>query len=132
MGRQRPSEIIFYDGECGLCNRFVRFMLAHAHKRPYGLAPLQGKTAQMMLDKKYLELNSVVYWHNGEVFVYAQAVRHVLDLLAGLGTQKKMLQLCPPWIANWGYRIIARNRHLLGDKNKSCVTQVPEGITILP
>ena len=37
--------IVFYDGDCGLCDRFVRWMLRRDRGHHYRFAPLQGETA---------------------------------------------------------------------------------------
>lgn len=38
------SEVIFYDGDCGLCHGAVRFILRHDRKKRFRFAPLGGKT----------------------------------------------------------------------------------------
>ena len=38
------AEIIFYDGECGLCHTSVRFILGHDHRARFRFAPLHGET----------------------------------------------------------------------------------------
>ncbi|MDE2845811.1 MAG: DCC1-like thiol-disulfide oxidoreductase family protein [Gemmatimonadota bacterium] len=47
--------ILFFDGVCGLCNRFVDFMLRVDSKDRFRYSPLQGETARRML------------WMDGEV-----------------------------------------------------------------
>lgn len=46
-GRSRP--ILFFDGVCGLCNRFVDLMLKSDSQDRFRYAPLQGETARRML-----------------------------------------------------------------------------------
>lgn len=46
-GRHHP--ILFFDGVCGLCNRFVDLMLRADSQDRFRYAPLQGETAQRML-----------------------------------------------------------------------------------
>ena len=41
--------ILFFDGVCGLCNRFVDFMLRSDSKDLFRYAPLQGETARRRL-----------------------------------------------------------------------------------
>ena len=38
------TELIFFDGDCGLCHAAVRFVLAHDHEKRFRFAPLQGET----------------------------------------------------------------------------------------
>ena len=46
-GRHRP--ILFFDGVCGLCNRFIDLMLRADRQDRFRYAPLQGETARRML-----------------------------------------------------------------------------------
>src|ERR1051325_10611658 len=41
--------VLFFDGECGLCNRIVRLMLRLDRRGVLHFAPLQGTTAQSYL-----------------------------------------------------------------------------------
>lgn len=41
--------ILFFDGVCGLCNRFVDFMLRADRQDRFRYAPLQGETARRLL-----------------------------------------------------------------------------------
>lgn len=41
--------ILFFDGVCGLCNRFVDFMLKADSRNRFLYAPLQGETARRLL-----------------------------------------------------------------------------------
>ena len=36
--------LLFYDGSCGLCHRFVLFVLKHEEEPLFQFAPLQGET----------------------------------------------------------------------------------------
>ena len=42
-----PGPVVLYDGECGLCHRSVKFLLARDRKQLW-YAPLQGETAQKL------------------------------------------------------------------------------------
>src|SRR4051812_39696374 len=41
--------VLFFDGECGLCNRLVRLLLRIDHRARLRFAPLQGPVAQAYL-----------------------------------------------------------------------------------
>src|SRR2546422_11464103 len=49
--RERPLEhpIIFFDGVCAMCNRFVDLMLRADRREGFRFAPLQGETARALL-----------------------------------------------------------------------------------
>ncbi len=45
------SDIIFYDGICGLCNRFVQFVLAHEGSLKFLFCSLQSDIGAKLLSK---------------------------------------------------------------------------------
>lgn len=46
---EHRQPILFFDGVCGLCNRFVDFMLRADSQHRFRYAPLQGETARRLL-----------------------------------------------------------------------------------
>ena len=38
--------LVLYDGECGLCDRLVQWLLRHDRRHVLHYAPLQGETAR--------------------------------------------------------------------------------------
>src|SRR4026209_3041846 len=77
--------IVFYDGDCGLCDRFVRWMLRRDRRaRRYRFAPLQGETARLMIHVESGvpgEWSVVLVDHAGEHHRSTAALRAI----AGLG-----------------------------------------------
>ncbi len=54
--------ILFYDGDCGLCNRSVRFLIKRDRIDWLRYAPIQGETAATKLDAELREnLSTVIY-----------------------------------------------------------------------
>jgi len=47
---EHRKPILFFDGVCGLCNRFVDFMLRADSQDLFRYAPLQGETARRLLE----------------------------------------------------------------------------------
>ena len=61
MKQQNQAPIVFFDGVCGLCNRFVLFLFAIDKGRIFKVAPLQGATAKRTLSVELREnLTSLV------------------------------------------------------------------------
>lgn len=79
-------EMIFFDGECGLCHRTVRFIVRHDRKRRFRFAPLQGQT---FLDRVPEVVRSrlpdtlVVSPGDGRFLLRSDGVLHVLETLGG-------------------------------------------------
>ena len=78
--------VIFYDGHCGLCHRWVRFVLAEDRDRLFALSPLQGELIQQKVpdpQRQQLPDSMVLHRGDGELLVRSSAVLHILDRLGG-------------------------------------------------
>lgn len=113
------KHIIFYDGECGLCNRAVRFILNADRKKIFAFAPLQGQTAQKELDalyKKKGSIDSLVLLENygsdkQELLIEAKGFLRILWLLGGEYTLLGSFSFLPSFFMDMAYRLVARHRH---------------------
>lgn len=112
-----PGSTIYYDGECGLCHGWVRFVLAEDRAGAFRFAPLQGASAAEALPEHarrddYESL--VLVTADGRVLDKFAAVRETLVLLGGLwGVGARALDLLPATLGDAGYRLVARNRRRL-------------------
>jgi predicted DCC family thiol-disulfide oxidoreductase YuxK len=123
-------EILFFDGECGLCHGFVKFCLARevAGAR-LQFAPLQGETADRLLRSEGAsELpDSIVFWSNGRILVRTQAVCAVCFLLkAPYPFLARLLQGLPLILTDFCYDLVARVRKMIFRAPPSACPVVPE------
>ncbi len=107
--------ILFYDGECGLCTRSVRFFLWADDAKRLRFAPLQGETAEAQLpaDLRIAErLSTVVYLpKNAEPLVRSQAVGiAMVDIGGAWGFIGRIILIFPLSLREAVYRFIARHR----------------------
>lgn len=122
---QKP--ILFFDGVCGLCNRFVDFVLRHDRRGVFLLAPLQGKTAERFLNRKDREdLDSVVLLLNGRPRYRSSAALRVIARLGGFWSLFGLFLLIPPPLRDWVYGLVARNRYRMFGKFETCRLPTPE------
>ena len=106
--------VLFYDGECGLCSRFVDFVLRYDHQARFQFAPLQGETAAKFVSAEEIRsMKSVVLRTvDGQLHRRSGAVVAVLRELGGLwSVASVMLWIIPPLIRDWGYAMVARCRY---------------------
>lgn len=133
-GADRPTNVVFFDGVCGLCNRFVDFILSRDRRGAIRFAPLQGETAMRVLSAK-CSVPSVktpafdtVVWldDSNREFVRSAAVVRVLWALGGLWWFIGwLLWLIPRPLRDVGYRLIAANRYRLFEKKDACRLPTP-------
>lgn len=115
-------KILFFDGVCGLCNQAVDFVLKRDFDGKIQFAPLQGETAQTLLNAADVaDLNSMVLWVEGKTYRKSSAAVRVLWLL-GPGWQiiGTLLWLVPLPLRNLGYSLVARQRYRFFGKKESC------------
>jgi predicted DCC family thiol-disulfide oxidoreductase YuxK len=104
--------IIYFDGECNLCNGFTRFVMRRDHRKIFKYQPLQSDEARKYLSSVKLEdIDSVVFAdQTGQAHIKSQAVITILGQLGGAWRLAVILRLIPRSLRDWCYDWIARNR----------------------
>jgi predicted DCC family thiol-disulfide oxidoreductase YuxK len=122
------KSIIFYDGVCGLCNRFVDSLLKRDTQALFLFAPLQGETAQRLLSKSDTEmLGSIVFREQGRTFRRSTAVVRVFRKLGGVWACLGWgLWIVPKPLRDLGYKLVAVNRYRLFGKKETCRLPTPQ------
>lgn len=81
------AEVVFYDGHCGLCHRFVRFVLAEDRGgMAFRFAPLDGAALRRAVpeaERAALPDSVVVLGADGTLLVRSAAALHVARRLGG-------------------------------------------------
>ena len=108
------DSIIFFDGECGMCNTFVQKTLKADKDEHFKFAPLQGKLAAEKLPAELTKnLGTVVLIHQGHIFTHSAAVKIILDHTKQHRLLRLLLNVLATWVTDLGYRIVAKYRHKL-------------------
>ena len=137
--KSKSKAILFFDGDCGLCNRTVRFLIQKdRHKRIY-FAPLQGVTAKAILPLEYREALSTVVYHRAVAKnEYSLLTRSdaILMALVDIGSFWRVLAKClrplPRRFRDWCYDRIANNRKNLSGGATCKLPTKEEHARILP
>ncbi len=114
--------ILFYDGQCGLCQKSVQFVLKRQPQGSIFFAPLQGTTAAEMLPAVDREqLDSMVVAKNGQLFRHSTAALVIAKELGGFWNMLGHLgSLIPRPLRDLVYRAVARNRYRMFGKVDAC------------
>lgn len=125
------KHLVFYDGECGLCDQIVQILLKIDQRKILAFAPLQGTTAQSfshLMPSDYLNLDTLVFIENYEtnpqVYVRGKAALRILWLIGGKWALPGSFFFLPAFFYDWIYDLIAKNRHRLFAKK--CTLPSPE------
>lgn len=116
------KKIIFYDGLCAMCNRFIRILITLDKKEKFLLAPLQGKNGKILQKKFSKELHEVdsVIFYNKQVYTKSSAVINILSELGGIYKLAYIFNIIPSFISDSIYDYIARNRFQWFGKLDKC------------
>ena len=123
-----PGPIVFYDGFCGLCDRFVGFVLARDRAGRYRFAPLSGETARHRFGASIdpAEPQTVILEEHGKVRVRSDAALAIVAGLGGGWRAVQALRVIPRPIRDWVYDLIARYRFRWFGRRTECRVPAPE------
>ncbi len=117
----KNSNIIFYDGECGMCNKFIDYLLRIDKKKLFYYSPLNGVKAKLLLPPSLIENpTTVVFVKNEVIFLESNAVLEICKTLGGLWSIFYFFKILPEFFRNKIYEQISKNRIVWFGKNKSC------------
>ena len=104
MNEQR---IIFYDGECGLCQRSIAFLARADLDHKLKFAPLNGETYFHSFQVP-AALDTVVYSRNQKIYFKSDAI---IEALIDVGYRWSIcLKIIPRFLRNIVYDFIASQR----------------------
>ena len=120
--------ILFFDGNCGLCNRSVKFVLRKEKNSELTFSPLQSEFAKKTLAPFNLDgkMDSMVLLENGKVYLRSSAALRVTKYLKGLWPGFLAFLIVPPFIRNFIYNFIAKNRIIWFGTADYCEMMTPE------
>jgi predicted DCC family thiol-disulfide oxidoreductase YuxK len=126
------TELLFYDGHCGLCHRAVKFVLKHDRSgAAFRFAPLQGDTFQSRVrpeKRATLPDSVVVLTSDGQLLVRSNAFLHILRRLGGgWKLLAALLRVIPRPLRDAVYNIVARTRYrIFGRQDDLCPIVPPD------
>lgn len=115
------SGIVYFDGVCSVCNRFVDFLITRDRNQSLQYATLQGETAKKKLSAElYTNLNSIIFQLGERTYSRSNAALMALSSLGGLWKFAIWLRLIPRCIRDPAYNLVARNRYSWFGKRSEC------------
>ncbi len=123
------ERVIFFDGVCNFCNASVNFVIDHDPKNHFKFAALQSDFAKEKLTKAGLnaeEYSSVVLIEGDTIYTRSTAALRIAKKLSGLWPLCYGFIIVPPFLRNWVYDVIARNRYRWFGKSENCRLPSPE------
>ena len=114
------ENVIYYDGECGLCHLAVRFILRVDSKSKFYFSPLSN------LDNNLKDIDSIILKKGNKVFYEGQAIIMIFESIDNNWNYlAKVLNLIPINLLDTAYRWVSRNRAKISVKKVSSCPIVP-------
>ena len=125
---EQAKQIVFFDGECLLCNRAVDFLLKADKKKHLCFASLQSEYLKEITGHEGIpDDDSIVFYDAGRIYTLSEAVLKIVAYLPYPYRAVKIFVLMPvPWRDHL-YKYIARNRFRWFGKRANC--RVPDDET---
>lgn len=114
--------VLLYDGECGLCNAVVRFLLRRDRVGRLKFAPLQSAPAQAYLAAQGLptqDFDSLVFipdWNHpvrGAALLRTDGALAAFAELGGGWSTIAKLRVLPRWLRDPFYKLVAKTRYAI-------------------
>ncbi len=119
--RMTGQPTVYFDGVCGLCNRFVDLLLRADRHARFRLAPLQGETARVRLSADEVrDLPSIVLEDDTGRYRASDAVLRILARLGGVWWIMSWLRILPRPVREGVYRVVADHRYQWFGKRDTC------------
>ena len=121
--RTEDQTILFFDGQCGLCSRFVRFARKRDRTGQLSFAPIGGQTWIDLFGSSNDEMDRKTVHFVDETKHFRKSAAVVRLLLRcrgawpGLGC---LLWLIPSPLRNLAYDCVAKNRYRIFGKTDTC------------
>ena len=120
--QQLDRPVVFFDGECVMCNGFVDLLIKIDPSSTVKVAPLQGETARQYLPP--LPQNrgdwSIYYFDRHNLYSQSDAFIQVCRRLGGIWAVLGLVSIIPRPVRDFVYRIIASNRYRMFGRRSTC------------
>jgi predicted DCC family thiol-disulfide oxidoreductase YuxK len=129
MDQVGGRSLVLFDGVCGLCQRFIQFVLRHDSGAKFCFCAIQDPLAAPILARHGLDpvtlstlcLVTGVKTPQERLFLRSDAVAEVLLGLGGVWTLLgRLLGLVPRSLRDFGYDVVASARYRIFGRLESC------------
>ncbi|WP_347926171.1 DCC1-like thiol-disulfide oxidoreductase family protein [Pontimicrobium sp. SW4] len=126
----KHKHIILFDGVCNLCNSSINYVIKHDKNDVFMFAPLQGEVGGLIRKQFQLDTSKT-----DSILLYSQEKGLKIKSTAALAVASKLgfprnllvvFYIIPPFIRNWVYDYIAKNRYKWYGKKDICMIPTQE------
>ena len=115
--------LVLFDGICNFCSGSVLFIIRRDPKGYFRFAALQTESGIMLMKKHNINLtktDSIILIENNKVYYRSSAALRIARKLKGGWKLFYAAMIIPPFIRNFFYDLVARNRYRWFGKRDHC------------
>ncbi|MBS4058811.1 MAG: DUF393 domain-containing protein [Bacteroidetes bacterium] len=123
MGNIETRPVLFFDGDCNLCNKSVRFVMRHERYPIIVFASLQSAYASKLLNGVHAVSplpDSIVLLENDKILIRSDAALRIAILMGGWTKVFAIFYVIPRFLRDMVYNFIAANRKKVFGTSEYC------------
>ena len=123
LTNQVKLKVVFFDGNCPMCNTWVKRIIHWDKKKIFRFAPLESEAARNMLTSllpDYIKEDTIIYYEDGSIFMRSDAAFRITKALGFPYSLASIGLLAPKFIRDSVYNQVAARRYKFGNRFDSC------------
>jgi predicted DCC family thiol-disulfide oxidoreductase YuxK len=129
VGPDATEPVWLYDGLCVFCSRWVLFVLRREKAPLIRFVAFQSEEGRELAARYGVDADdtdSFLFIEDGKALEKSDGVAAVCARLRRPWSFAALITVFPRALRDWGYDLVARNRHLLTGKRATCMAPPPE------
>ena len=122
--------LVLFDGVCNLCNASVQYIIKHDKKDRFRFTAIQSEIGQEIIKTHQIDtfkMDSIIlYSEKKRISDKSSAALKIAMILGFPISVLGVFWIVPPFIRNWVYDYIAKNRYKWYGKRDNCMVPSPE------
>lgn len=113
-------KIVFYDGDCGLCNKSVQWILSNETSHELYFSALQSDFTKDFFEKHKVpspDLSTIIFYNGKSFYKKSNAIMRISNFLNWKFWFLKIGWILPRFIRDGMYNFIAKRRQKLANSN---------------
>jgi len=126
----KHKKLILFDGVCNLCNASVLYVIKRDKKNVFVFAPLQSDIGKQIIQEYHLDAaktdSILLYSETHGLSTKSSAALQIVKYLGFPNNLMSIFFIIPPFIRNWVYDYVAKNRYKWYGKKDQCMVPTSE------
>ncbi len=123
---QGEPPVVFFDGECGMCDGGMQLIVAEDLRGMLKLAPLQGEASQRLLHRlPDAALETMIILDAGHQYARSDGALRIAEYLGGIWRLVTPISVLPNTLRDAIYDWVAKNRYSWFGKLEACRIPTP-------